>query len=124
MNESMLNFLPYLNQKVAGYLSLNNVTTLDASNYEEIVKAVCFPLPSCKKNGEMMLNAYSVYPRMLDGMFSVMLCDRERKFKVMEDFSCNEQIVEIRNFENDPDAPCQFEADWKAKIKQHCPGYK
>jgi hypothetical protein len=122
-NESMLNFLPYLNQKVAGYLNENNIKSLDANSYKEIVNAVCFPLPSCRKNAEAMFKAYTVDAHMLDGMFSVMLCDEEEKIKEMEDFSCNEHIVEIRSFETDPKVQCQFEANWKDKIKPYCPGF-
>lgn len=124
-NESMLNFLPYLNQKVAGYLIMNNVKSLDANSYKETVSSVCSSLPSCQKNSESMFNAYAVHARMVaDGMFSVMLCDKEDKFKEMEDFSCNEQRVEVQSFEIEPKAECQFEANWEDKIRPYCPGFR
>ena len=69
-----------------------------------------------------MFNSYHVDARMLDGMFSVMLCNNEGNIKKMEDFSCNEQKVEIRIFETDPNAPCQFETNWRDKIMEYCPG--
>jgi hypothetical protein len=124
INESMLNFLPYLNQKVAGYLSENKVTSLDANGYKEIVNAVCSPLPSCGKNAETMFRTYTVGARMLDGMFSVMLCDKEGEIKKMEDFSCNEEKVEIPNFEIDSNARCEFEVKWEEKIRPFCPEFK
>lgn len=120
-NESMLNFLPYLNQKVAGYISENNIKTLNTGTYNEIVKAVCSPLPSCSKNAEILLNTYTVEAHSLNDRFSVLLCDKERNIKAMEDFSCNEQIVEIRNFEMDPKAQCEFETNWEEKIRPYCP---
>jgi hypothetical protein len=121
----MLNFLPYLNQKVAGYLSMNNVKLLDANSYKEIVISVCSPFPSCQKNSELMFNTYVVYPRvMTDTMFSVMLCGKEDKFKKMEDFSCNEQQVEIRSFEIQPKAECLFEAAWAERNKTLLPRFK
>lgn len=123
-NESMLNFLPYLNQKIAGYISENNIKSLDAITYKEIVKAVCSPLPSCSKSAETLFNVYTVDAHMLNRMFSVLLCDKEGRIKEMEDFSCNEQIVEIRSFEMDPKAQCQFEVNWEEKIRPYCPGYK
>jgi len=123
-NDSMLTFLPYLNQKVAGYINIYNVRSLDADKYKEIVDKVCSPLPSCKETAEGMFNTYSVSVRMIDGMFSVMLCDKENKIKEMEDFSCNEQEVEIRSFENEPKTPYQFEANWAEKIRPYCPELK
>jgi len=39
--EAMLNFLPYLNQKVAGYIDANKVSSLDAAVYGGIVDKVC-----------------------------------------------------------------------------------
>jgi hypothetical protein len=71
-----------------------------------------------------MFNAYAVHARMLaDRTFSVML-DKEGRFKKMEDFSCNEQKVEIRSFEIEPKAEYQFEANWEDKIKPYCRGFK
>jgi hypothetical protein len=124
INESMLNFLPYLNQKVAGYLSENKIKSLDADGYKQIVKAVCSPFPSCGKNAETMFKTYAVSARMLDGMFSVMLCDNEWKNKDMEDFSCNEEKVEIPSFEIDSNARCEFEVKWEEKIRPFCPEFK
>jgi hypothetical protein len=84
INESMLSFLPYLNQKVAGYISMNNVKSLDANSYKEIVNSVCSPLPSCQKSSELMFIKYTVQARMItDRLFSVMLCNTgpEDKYK-------------------------------------------
>jgi hypothetical protein len=121
-DEAMLNFLPYLNQKVAGYLDANNVTSLDMKTYRDIVDKVCGPLPSCGKNAAIMFDTYDVQPRMLNGIFSVMICDKESTIKIMEDFSCNEQKVEIPSFQIDPKARCAFEDKWKEKIAMDCPG--
>jgi hypothetical protein len=121
-DEAMLNFLPYLNQKVAGYLDANNIRSLDTKTYRGIVDKVCSPLPSCGKNATIMFNTYDVQPRMLNSMFSVMLCNKDKMIKVMEDFSCNEQKVEIPTFQIDPKARCVFEDQWKEKIALDCPG--
>jgi hypothetical protein len=120
MDEGMLNFLPYLNQKVAGYIDANKVLALDAAIYKQIVDNVCSPLPSCGKNAANMFETYSVQPRMLNDMFSVMLCDKGSTIKIMEDFSCNEQRVEIPSFQTDPMAYCGFENKWKEKITTYC----
>lgn len=119
-DEAMLNFLPYLNQKVAGYLDANQVSALDGPTYKEIVDKVCGPLPSCRKNAAIMFVTYSVQPRRLDSMFSVMLCDKETTIKIMEDFSCNEQRVEIPSFQTEPKGRCAAEENWKKKIAADC----
>lgn len=123
-DESMLNFLPYLNQKVAGYLDAHSVKSLDVKTYRAIISEVCVPLPSCGKNAETMLNTYDIQVRTLDGMFSVMLCDKNGTVKKMEDFSCNEQKVEIPSFQIDPKALCVFEDNRKENIILYCPGTK
>ena len=123
-DEAMLNFLPYLNQKVAGYLEENQLKTLDSQTYRQIVEKGCIPLPSCGKNAAVMFNTYTVQPRMLGGMFSVMLCNKEMTVKIMEDFSCNESKVEIANFQQDSQAQCIFEDKWKEKIIKDCPNVK
>jgi hypothetical protein len=53
-------------------------------------------------------------------MFSVMLCDKESKIKILEDFSYNEQKVEIPNFQTEPNARCAAEEKWKEKIAADC----
>ena len=123
-DEAMLNFLPYLNQKVAGYLDANQVGALDGQTYKGIVDKVCVPLPSCGKNAIIMFDTYSVHPRRLNGMFSVMLCDKDATTKIMEDFSCNEQKVEILSFKADTKALCTAEEKWKEKIAEDCAGIK
>lgn len=123
-SESMLNFLPYLNQKVAGYLDLNPAAVLDAKTYKKIVDEECGPLPSCRKNAVIMFSNYSVQSRKLNGIFSVMLCDKNGTIKIMEDFSCNPHYVEIRSFQIDTNIPCKFENKWKEKVVPFCPGIK
>jgi hypothetical protein len=58
---------------------------------------------------------------MLNGMFSVMLCDKEQTIKIMEDFSCNEQKVEIPSFQTDPKARCMAEEKWNEQVAADCP---
>jgi len=123
-NESMLNFMPYLNQKVAGYLDMNQNAALDAQTYKGIVDKVCAPLPSCGKNAAIMFDTYSVQARSVDGIFSIMLCDKKEAIKIIEDFSCNENKVEIPSFVDSTKVPCVFENKWKEKVSSFCPGLK
>lgn len=123
-DEAMLNFLPYLNQKVAGYIDAHNVNSLDTKTYKNIIAEVCSPLPSCGKNAEILFKNYDIQVRTVDGMFSVMLCNKEGTVKKMEDFSCNEQKVEAPSFQIDPKAQCDFENNWQEQIAPHCPRIK
>jgi hypothetical protein len=123
-DESMLNFLPYLNQKVAGYRDMNQVAPLDAQTYKDIVDKVCGPLPSCGKNAAIMFDTYRVQVRSLGDIFSVMLCDKDGAIKIIEDFSCNENKVEILSFLNGTKVKCIFEEKWKEKVAVDCPRIK
>ncbi len=123
-DEAMLNFLPYLNQKVAGHLDAYPESMLDSESYRKIVDEECGSLPSCAKDESILFKTYSMQVRMLDDMFSVMLCDKKQTIKVMEDFSCNEQKVEIPSFQITPEQECQFESEWKAQIAVDCPETK
>jgi hypothetical protein len=123
-DEAMLDFLPYLNQKVAGYLDAHPECMLDSESYKKIVNEECGTLPRCGKDAAILFKTYNVQSQKLDGMFSVMLCDKEIRTKVMEDFSCNEQKVEIPSYQIIPKGDCQFEPDWRNKIAIDCPEVK
>lgn len=119
--DSMANFLPYVNQKVRGYIQAYDVADyLNEGQYREILEIVCYRLPSCRKEAEKMFNIYHVKVRRVNDMFTVMLCDIGEKEKIMEDLSCNENMTEIRSYEKDVSGPCEFERDWKEIMKKYC----
>lgn len=121
-DESMLSFLPYLNQKVVGYMEKTGMNQLDDDAYRDIVDKVCANLPLCRQRAETMFNTYDIKVRTIDDMFSVMLCDKDGKTKKMEDLSCNEQKVEIPTFQADDTAQCLFEENWKEIVATECRG--
>lgn len=123
-DEAMLNFLPYLNQKVAGYLDEHTGYNFDLENYKDIVDKVCNTSSTCGKNVKVMFDVYKVKAQRSDGIFSVLLCDKETLSKVMEDFSCNEQKVEIPSFQISSMQKCDFEPNWRSKIAADCPTLK
>jgi len=118
MDDAMLNFLPYLNQKVTGHLDSHDKISLDTKAYMNIVNEVCMPLIACGQSAERMFNTYDVQVRELDNMFSVMLCDKEGKVKKMEHFSCDEQNVEIQSYKESTSTKCAFETTWKGCAPQ------
>jgi hypothetical protein len=58
-------------------------------------------------------NNYRVSVRPLDRGYSVMLCDLRTNKKIMEDFSCHVNRVELKSWESDVATVCVFENDWK-----------
>jgi len=110
-----------INQKVTGYfLEVGIPDVLDRDKYVNAVEKICFPNPYCKSQAEGILNAFEVIPRQIDGMFAVMLCDKEFNFKVMEDFSCNNSRVEVQTWRQGDNVPCDFEADTNSIIRKFC----
>jgi hypothetical protein len=61
---------------------------------------------------------YRVSVRPLDGGYSVMLCDPKTDRKIMEDFSCHVNRVDLRSWESDVATTCTFEDNWKSYCGQ------
>ena len=64
-------------------------------------------------NVKYVRRVYKVFVRPFEGGYSVMLCDPETNEKVMEDFSCHLSRLEIRSWQSDSQAKCEFETNWK-----------
>jgi len=113
--------LYHINQKVAGHFLETGVPDgFDAVQYRVAVEQVCFPNPYCKSQAEGILDSFGIKARKVDDMFSVMLCDRDLKWKIMEDFSCNNRRVEIQSWRFGDDISCDFETDWQSVKRQYC----
>ena len=63
-------------------------------------------------------NNYRVSVRPLGRGYSVMLCDPGTNRKIMEDFSCHVNRVELRSWESDAATACVFEDNWKPYCEQ------
>lgn len=113
--------LYHINQKVAGYFLKTGVPDgFDATQYKAAVEEVCFSNPYCKPQAEGIFDSFGIKARKVDDMFTVMLCDKELKWKVMEDFSCNNRRVEIQSWKVENKIPCDFEVDWQRVVQKHC----
>lgn len=64
-------------------------------------------------NVKHVRRVYKVFVRPVEGGYSVMLCDPDTNAKVMEDLSCHLSRVEIRSWQSDLQATCEFETNWK-----------
>lgn len=49
-----------------------------------------------------------------------MLCDKDLKSKIMEDFSCNNRCVEVHSWRVEDDISCDFETDWQSLRQKYC----
>ena len=108
--------LTHINQKIASHLFIIGIPDgFNANQYKKIVEEVCYPTPSCKSQAEAIFSSYEIQARKVDEMFSVMLCDKDIKMKFMEDFSCNNMLVEVQSWKEN-NVACDYEKDW-IKIK-------
>lgn len=109
------------NQKVAGHFNETGIPDgFDAVQYRAAVEQVCFSNPYCKTQAEAIFDSFGIKARKIDDIFTVMLCDKELKWKVMEDFSCNNRRVEVQSWRLVGKVPCDFESNWQAVVQKYC----
>ena len=113
--------LCHINQKVASHFLVSGVPdSFNEAQYKTAVEEVCYSSPACKSQAQAIFNSYGVNARKIDDIFSVMLCDKEMKWKVMEDFSCNNLRVEIHSWKTTEKVPCEFEGNWQRIRQENC----
>ncbi len=93
----------------------------NADQYMAAVKEVCKSNRVCLSQAQDIFNSFGVMARKIDEMFSLMLCDKEMKRKILEDFSCNSLLVEIQSWKNQNVLSCEFEPNWEKTKKEYCP---
>jgi len=114
--------LTYLTQKVEGVYGKEQITKdFNSTQYMNALTDVCYIFPSCKARVDELLKNYELSARgVIGGVFSVMLCEKNSQNKAMEDFSCNNSLVEVRSWEKDVPEECNFENRWEDVIKTYC----
>lgn len=113
--------LCFINQKVEGHFLVSGIPdNFNEAQYKTAVQDVCYPIPTCKAQAQDIFDNYGIRARKIDDMFSIMLCDKEMKNKIMEDFSCNNTRVEIRSWKSVDPVPCSFEDRWDLIKQEHC----
>ncbi|MBF0464882.1 MAG: hypothetical protein HQK88_10180 [Nitrospirae bacterium] len=109
--------LTSLTQKVEGYYSGKIPNNFSEVEYKRALQELC---PTCTSVANI-LNNYKLKARIVNyDVITVMLCDKQSNNKVMEDFSCNNNMVEVRTWEKEKPESCEFETDWKAVIDTYC----
>lgn len=110
-----------INQKVASYYLTTEIPyEFNDVQYKAAVTEICYSNPNCLKQAQTIFDFYSISVRKVGDMFSLMLCDKEKKWKIMEDFSCNNTRVEIQSWKNDIKIPCKYEENWERVKQDYC----
>ena len=113
--------LTLLNQKVKSHFLVDGLPdSFDADRYRDALQEICRTNPECLSQANTIFDGYKVSARKVDDMLSVMLCDKEKDWKILEDFSCNNLRVEIQTWKNEELTPCLFEENWESVKKEYC----
>jgi hypothetical protein len=113
--------LCHINQKVASHFLISGIPDgFNEAQYRAAVKEGCYSNPVCKSQAEAIFASYGVDARKIDDIFSVMLCDKEMRRKIMEDFSCNHLLVEVHSWQEAGNVVCEFEIDWERIKREKC----
>lgn len=113
--------LTNLNQKVKSHFLVTGVPEgFNAEGYKKAVEDVCSTNTVCRAQADAIYQSYAMAARKIGKGFSLMLCDKEMKWKVMEAFSCNNRRVPVQNWKNENKALCEFEKDWQKIEKDYC----
>lgn len=113
--------LCHIDQKVASHFLVSGVPDgFNEVQYKAAVNEVCYSNPVCMSQAQEIFNSYGVSARKIDDMFSVMLCDKEMKWKVMEHFSCNNMHVQVQSWRNEDKVSCKLEDNWENIKQEDC----
>lgn len=110
------------NQKVASHFLISGIPDgFNASQYKLAIDEVCRTNPACLSQAHTIFDNFRVEVRKLDDdVFSVMLCDKQKNFKIMEDLSCNSLKVEIQSWKNSENIKCEYDSNWKRVVQDNC----
>lgn len=110
-----------INQKIASHFLITGIPEgFNENQYYDVLKDVCNSNSVCLSQAQEIFDSYGVRVRKIDNMFSVMLCDKNMKNKVLEDFSCNNMRVEVHSWKMDKSVSCIFENNWEEIKSEYC----
>jgi hypothetical protein len=80
--------LSQINQKVSSHFLKSGVPEgFNKEQYKTAVEEVCYSNNICKSKAQNIFDSFGVDARKIDGVFSVMLCDKAMNWKAMEDLA-------------------------------------
>jgi hypothetical protein len=110
-----------INQKVASHFLITGIPDgFNETQYKIAVNEVCSSDHVCMSQSREIFDSYGIEVRKIDDMFSVMLCDKEMNHKILEDFSCNNMLVEVDSWRMENPVPCEFEDNWERIKLEYC----
>ncbi len=101
-----------MSKKITAYYGKQGKTVPPEFDENEFIGVLEKVYPD-KEKVERIKEGYRLRARAVDNDYSVVLCDLESGNKLLEDFSCTLNKVDIRYWEKDIAAACEFEPDWK-----------
>lgn len=105
-----------MSKKITAYYGKQGKTVPPEFDENEFIGLLAKIYPD-KEKVEKIEHNYRIRARAIDGDYSVVLCDRETGNKLLEDFSCTLNKVDIRYWDRDVVVPCEFESDWRRYCK-------
>jgi len=105
-----------MSKKITAYYGKQGKMVPQDFNENEFIGVLEKTYPD-KAKVEKIKDTYRIKARAIDGDYSVVLCDPGTGNKLMEDFSCTLNKVDIRHWDKDTAAACEFEPEWQKYCK-------
>ena len=101
-----------ISKKITGYYYLTGIPS--DFNGKQFIEFLDKHYPD--KAAVELIESYKIHARAIGNGYSVMLCDQNGR-KIMEDFSCTLDKVDVRYWDKEEFHPCQFEDNWQQFCK-------
>jgi hypothetical protein len=101
-----------MSKKITAYYGKQGMTVPQDFNENEFIGVLEKIYPD-KEKVEKIKDTYRIKARAINGDYSVVLCDQGTGNKLMEDFSCTLNKVDIRYWDKDTATACEFEPEWQ-----------
>jgi len=105
-----------MSKKVIAYYDRQGKTVPSDFDEKQLIEVLEKIYPDMEKV-EMIRDGYRIKARAVDNDYSVVLCDQESGKKLLEDFSCTLNKVDVRYWDKNTPTECEFETDWKRICK-------
>lgn len=99
--------------KITAYYAEKNQPIPENFSGDEFVRVLEEFYPDKAKIAEVKKN-YRIQARQIGQFYSVVVCKPDTGIKLMEDFSCSLNRVDIRYWDRKDSTQCEFEKEWEA----------
>lgn len=99
-------------KKITAYYTNQNQPIPTNFDENEFIKTIEKIYPD-KNKIELIKNKYKIKARAIGQDYSIVLCNTDTNSKLMEDFSCTLNKVDIRYWDKEGRHFCEFEEKWQ-----------